>query len=42
MAILGKLEIVDFQWFEHFWNHENMFETGVIRAELTVALDQEE
>ena len=23
---------VEFQWLEHFWNHENMFETEVVRA----------
>ena len=23
---------VELQWLEHFWNHENMFETGVVRA----------
>ena len=23
---------VELQWLEHLWNHENMFETGVIRA----------
>ena len=23
---------VDFLWLEHIWNHENMFETGVVRA----------
>ena len=22
---------VQLQWLEHLWNHENMFETGVIR-----------
>ena len=22
----------EFQWLEHLWNHENMFETGVVRA----------
>ena len=20
------------QWLQHLWNHENMFETGVVRA----------
>ena len=24
--------IAVFQWLQHFWNHENMFETGVVRA----------
>ena len=23
---------VEFQWLEHLWNHEKMFETGVVRA----------
>ena len=23
---------VEPQWLEHLWNHENMFETGVVRA----------
>ena len=23
---------VELQWLEHLWNHENMFETGVVRA----------
>ena len=23
---------VELQWLEHFWNHENVFETGVVRA----------
>ena len=23
---------VEFQWLEHLWNYENMFETGVVRA----------
>ena len=22
---------VELQWFEHIWNHEKMFETGVVR-----------
>ena len=22
----------ELQWLEHFWNHENMFETGAVRA----------
>ena len=24
------VQTVEFQWLEHFWNHENMFETGVV------------
>ena len=23
---------VELQWLEHFWNHENMFETGIGQA----------
>ena len=23
---------VKLQWLEHLWNHENMFETGLVRA----------
>ena len=23
---------VELQWLEHLWNHENMFETGTVRA----------
>ena len=23
---------VELQWLEHLWNHEDMFETGVVRA----------
>ena len=23
---------VEFQWLEHLWDYENMFETGVVRA----------
>ena len=23
---------VELQWFGHLWKHENMFETGVVRA----------
>ena len=23
---------VELQWLEHLWNYENMFETGVVRA----------
>ena len=25
-------DIVELQWLEHLWNHENMFETGVVRV----------
>ena len=31
-AEISKLCTVKFQWLEHFWNHENVFETGVVRA----------
>ena len=27
-----NLVTVELQWLEQLWNHENMFETGVIRA----------
>ena len=23
---------VELQWLEHLWNHENMFETGIVRG----------
>ena len=23
---------VELQWLEHLWDHENLFETGVVRA----------
>ena len=23
---------VEFQWLKHLWNHENMFQTGVVQA----------
>ena len=23
---------VELQWLNHLWNHENMFETGVVRG----------
>ena len=28
----GRMYTVELQWLEHLWNHENMFETGVVRA----------
>ena len=41
-AEISKLCTVERQWLEHFWTHENMFETGVVRAtELIIALGQE-
>ena len=30
--ILLQLYTVELQWLEHLGNHENMFETGVVRA----------
>ena len=24
--------VAELQWLEHLWNHENMFETGVVRT----------
>ena len=29
---LTAANTVEFQWLEHIWNHENTFETGVVRA----------
>ena len=26
------IDIVELQWLEHLWDHENMFEAGVVRA----------
>ena len=26
------LSTVHLQWLEHLWNHENVFETGVVRG----------
>ena len=28
---IGEKNTALLQWLEHFWNHENMFETGVVR-----------
>ena len=25
---------VELQWLEHLWSHENMFETGIVRANM--------
>ena len=30
--IFKILLTVERQWLEHLWNHDNMFETGVVRA----------
>ena len=27
------MNIAELQWLEHLWNHENMFEVGVVRAD---------
>ena len=34
MLVSEKMNIatVEPQWLEHLWNHENMFETGIVRA----------
>ena len=33
IIFLGKnRHTVELQWLEHLWIHENMFETGVVRA----------
>ena len=31
-ALSNNIYTVELQWLEHLWNHENMFETGVVRA----------
>ena len=28
----NSINTVELQWLEHVWNHENMFETGEVRA----------
>ena len=28
----NKLSTVELQWLEHLWDHENLFGTGVVRA----------
>ena len=30
--MLSDPNTVEHQWLKHLWNHENMFETGVVRA----------
>ena len=30
--LLGGDHTVELQWLEHLWDHENKFETGVVRA----------
>ena len=31
-ACQACLNTAELQWFEHIWDHENMFETGVVQA----------
>ena len=31
-AQYSSVTTVKLQWLKHIWNHENMFETGVVRA----------
>ena len=28
----GDTYTVELQWLEHLWDHENLFQTGVVRA----------
>ena len=28
----NKLTAMELQWLKHLWDHENLFETGVVRA----------
>ena len=32
LSIYFIINTVELQWLEHLWDHENMFETGVVRA----------
>ena len=32
MNLNSVLHTVELKWLEHFWDHEKMFETGVVRA----------
>ena len=32
VEVLLYITTVELQWLDHLWNHENMFETGVVRA----------
>ena len=36
LCVLGdvilRVNTVELQWFEHHWDHKNLFETGVVRA----------
>ena len=31
-GVLYVSTTVELQWLEHVWNHENIFETGVVRG----------
>ena len=31
-AMQAELSTVELQWLENLWNHENMFDTGAVRA----------
>ena len=33
VRIIFTVTTVQLQWLEHLWNHVNMFETGVVRAD---------
>ena len=30
--VVQKVATVELQWLEHLWDHENQFESGVVRA----------
>ena len=32
LVISVRLFMPELQWLEHLWDHENMFEAGVVRA----------
>ena len=32
MIKMALLYTVELQWLEHLWDHENLFETGIVRA----------
>ena len=32
LVLATAIRTVELKWLEHLWNHENMFETGVVRA----------
>ena len=31
-GLRNKTNTVELQWLEHPWDHENLFETGIVRA----------